>query len=57
MLNIGRHWYGRKAEVSRCLQERVCVWTRLMVIKRLQRIGEGQWDMDGGTEQRLSEVR
>ncbi|KAL0051116.1 hypothetical protein WJX82_002309 [Trebouxia sp. C0006] len=30
---------------------------RLMVIKRLQRIGEGQWDMDGGTEQRLSEVR
>ncbi|DBA81851.1 TPA: hypothetical protein ACH3X1_007570 [Trebouxia sp. C0004] len=30
---------------------------RLMVIKRLQRIGEGQWDMDGGTEQRLSVVR
>ena len=28
-----------------------------MVIKRLQHIGEGQWEMDGGTEMRLAEVR
>lgn len=30
---------------------------RLMVIKRLQRIGEGQWEQDNGTQQRLAHIR
>jgi len=35
----------------------LCAWCREKVIKVLQRIGQGQWEVDGNTERRLGDVR
>lgn len=45
---------GPDARVSQTCVPLSC---RVMVLKKLQLIGQGHWEQDGGTQQRLSHVR
>lgn len=46
-----------KARCSCIIRYSYAMYCRVLVAKRLQRIGEGFWGRDGGTERRLGDVR
>ena len=46
-----------KARCSCNTRYSYAMYCRVLVAKRLQRIGEGFWGRDGGTERRLGDVR